>query len=81
MRDNGAESLAVVADANNVIDCERMVAETLDRFGRLDIIINAVGGGAGTALFAAEQYPASEWERIKAVRNAGYLFVNRPEKG
>ena len=64
VRENGAESLAVVADANNVIDCERMVSETLDKFGRLDIIINAVGGGAGTALFAAEQYPAAEWERI-----------------
>ena len=64
VRENGAQSLAVTADANNVIDCERMVSEILDKFGRLDIIINAVGGGAGTALFAAEQYPASEWERI-----------------
>jgi gluconate 5-dehydrogenase len=64
VRENGAESLAVTADANNVIDCERMVSETIDKFGRLDIIINAVGGGAGTALFAAEQYPAAEWARI-----------------
>jgi gluconate 5-dehydrogenase len=64
VREAGTQSLAVVADANSLIDCERMVAETLDRFGRLDIIINAVGGGAGTALFAAEQYPAAEWERI-----------------
>jgi gluconate 5-dehydrogenase len=64
VRENGADSLAVVADASNIIDCDRMVSETLDRFGRLDIIVNAVGGGAGTALFAAEQYPASEWDRI-----------------
>lgn len=64
VREAGAQSLAVVADANNLVDCERMVAETLDKFGRLDIILNAVGGGAGTALFAAEQYPADEWVRI-----------------
>jgi gluconate 5-dehydrogenase len=64
LREGGAESLAVVADANNLVDCERMVSQTLDRFGRLDIIVNAVGGGAGTALFAAEQYPATEWDRI-----------------
>jgi gluconate 5-dehydrogenase len=64
VRDVGAESLAVIADVNSQVDCERMVAETLDRFGRLDIILNAVGGGAGTALFAAEQYPAPEWDRI-----------------
>jgi gluconate 5-dehydrogenase len=60
----GAQSLAVVADANNQADCERMVAEVLAKFGRLDIILNAVGGGAGTALYPAEKYPESEWKRI-----------------
>jgi NAD(P)-dependent dehydrogenase (short-subunit alcohol dehydrogenase family) len=60
----GAQSLGVVADINQVAECERMVAETVDRFGRLDIIVNAVGGGAGTALHPAESYPASEWDRI-----------------
>lgn len=60
----GAESVAVVADVTHETDCERMVAETLDRFGRLDIILNAVGGGAGTALYAAEAYPLKEWDRI-----------------
>jgi gluconate 5-dehydrogenase len=64
VREAGAESLAVTADVNVRADCERMVAETVDRFGRLDIILNAVGGGAGTALFAAEQYPETEWDRI-----------------
>jgi gluconate 5-dehydrogenase len=64
VRDVGAESLALTADVNIQADCERMVAETVNRFGRLDIILNAVGGGAGTALFAAEQYPESEWARI-----------------
>jgi gluconate 5-dehydrogenase len=64
VRKAGAQSVALTADVNIQADCERMVAETMDRFGRLDIILNAVGGGAGTALFAAEQYPASEWDRI-----------------
>jgi gluconate 5-dehydrogenase len=64
VRQTGAQSLAVVADANSQEDCERMVAEILNRFGRLDIILNAVGGGAGTALSAAEQDPTSEWDRI-----------------
>lgn len=64
VRDTGALSLGVVADVIDQADCERMVAETLTRFGRLDIILNAVGGGAGTALYAAEEYPATEWDRI-----------------
>jgi gluconate 5-dehydrogenase len=64
VRETGANSLGVVADVNRVEDCERMVSETVDRFGRLDIIVNAVGGGAGTALHPAESYPPSEWDRI-----------------
>lgn len=64
VRSAGAESLAVVADVTDVAECEQMVAQTVERFGSLDIIVNAVGGGAGTALYAAEQYPLSEWNRI-----------------
>ncbi len=54
----GAEGLAITADATVEADAERMVAETIERFGRLDIVVNAVGGGAGNALHPAEAYPA-----------------------
>lgn len=64
VRELGTESAAVVADVTDHAECERMVAETMERFGRLDIIFNAVGGGAGTALYSAEEYPESEWDRI-----------------
>jgi len=50
--------------ATNVADAERMVAEAVERFGRLDIIVNAVGGGAGKVLFAAEEYPVEAWDWI-----------------
>jgi len=60
----GSEALLVTADVTMAADADRAVAETVARFGRLDIIINAVGGGAGTALHPAEAYPESEWDRI-----------------
>jgi NAD(P)-dependent dehydrogenase (short-subunit alcohol dehydrogenase family) len=41
-----------------------MVTETVAQFGRLDIIVNAVGGGAGKVLFAAEEYPVEAWDWI-----------------
>jgi gluconate 5-dehydrogenase len=41
-----------------------MVRETIERFGRIDIVVNAVGGGAGKALHPAEQYPRSDWDWI-----------------
>ncbi len=61
---SGVASLGVIGDVTKKADCERMVADTVHRFGRLDIIVNAVGGGAGTALYPAEEYPENEWDRI-----------------
>jgi gluconate 5-dehydrogenase len=60
----GSEGLAIVADVNLANDASRAVAETLDAFGRLDIVINAIGGGAGKVLFPAEDYPSKEWDWI-----------------
>jgi gluconate 5-dehydrogenase len=40
------------------------VAAARDRFGRIDIVVNAVGGGAGDALHAAEEYPRDRWDWI-----------------
>ena len=60
----GCEGFAVVGDATSEADAERMVAETLKTFGRLDIIVNAVGGGAGEVLHPAEEYPRDAWDWI-----------------
>jgi NAD(P)-dependent dehydrogenase (short-subunit alcohol dehydrogenase family) len=60
----GSEGLAITADATSEADAERMVAETVDRFGRIDIVVNAVGGGAGKVLHPAEDYPRSDWDWI-----------------
>lgn len=64
IEDAGSEALLVSADVTNKADADRAIQEVVDRFGRLDIIVNAVGGGAGTALYPAEEYPESEWDRI-----------------
>jgi gluconate 5-dehydrogenase len=60
----GSEGLAITADVTNEADCDRMVAETIERFGRVDILVNAVGGGAGKVLHPAEQYPRDAWDWI-----------------
>jgi NAD(P)-dependent dehydrogenase (short-subunit alcohol dehydrogenase family) len=60
----GSEALPIEGDMGSKADADRAVAETVTRFGRLDILVNAVGGGAGTALHRAEDYPESEWDRI-----------------
>ena len=64
IRAAGSEPLAVAADLTSKDDAERAVAETVAHFGRLDVIINAVGGGAGKVLFDAQDYPMPEWDWI-----------------
>jgi NAD(P)-dependent dehydrogenase (short-subunit alcohol dehydrogenase family) len=64
IRATGAQVLAFGADVTREADCERVVADAVERFGRLDIHLNAVGGGAGKVLFDAEVYPRDAWDWI-----------------
>ena len=60
----GKEPLSISADLTKPEDAERAVAETVERFGSLDIIVNAIGGGAGNVLFDAQEYPMDAWQWI-----------------
>ena len=40
----GADSLAVVADLERYADCTALMTSAVDRFGRLDVLVNNVGG-------------------------------------
>jgi len=60
----GWEAIAAPANVTSEAEAEQAVAATVDRFGRLDIIVNAVGGGAGKVIFSAEDYPRDAWDWI-----------------
>ena len=64
VRQAGSECLPVTADLTDASQADDVVARTVDRFGRLDIIINAIGGGAGKVLYPAESYPLDAWDWI-----------------
>jgi gluconate 5-dehydrogenase len=64
IKDAGGDALPVVADATSEQECEAAVAQALEHYGRLDIVVNAVGGGAGKVLFSAEEYPRDAWDWI-----------------
>jgi gluconate 5-dehydrogenase len=60
----GAVVASAVADLTRRDEADAMVQSAMDAFGRVDVIVNTVGGGAGTALYPAESYPEAEWDRI-----------------
>ena len=53
LNNDGHRALAIPADVSNVADAERMIAATVEGFGRLDIACNnAAGGGQRPTRFA-----------------------------
>jgi gluconate 5-dehydrogenase len=64
LREEGIQAVAVIGDLTRHADAERIVEQALEAFARVDVIVNTVGGGAGTALYPAESYPEDEWDRI-----------------
>jgi NAD(P)-dependent dehydrogenase (short-subunit alcohol dehydrogenase family) len=73
----GSEGFSVAADVTIEADCDRMVAETLKHFGRIDILVNAVGGGAGKVLHPAEAYPRSDWDWIMELNLRSTLLATQ----
>ena len=74
----GVEALGLGADITVKADVERMVAATIERFGRLDILINNAamtvqGGGARSDDYFArfEDYPQELWDRALQVNLTG----------
>ena len=61
---DGGIALAVPADVTIREQAEAAIATTVERFGRVDIIVNCVGGGAGNVLHEAHDYPDDDWNWI-----------------
>jgi gluconate 5-dehydrogenase len=73
----GGVAMPVSADVTVRDEVSRAVDEVVAQFGRLDIVINAVGGGAGTALYSAEEYPEDEFDRIFDLNFRSDLLVTQ----
>ena len=71
----GGAGLALGIDVARLADLDRMVAETVKRFGRIDILCNNAGvtGGAGD-LFA---YTEADWDRVLAVNLKAAFFASQ----
>ena len=73
-KDLDAGVLGIPTDVTKVGDCERMVQETVAKFGRLDVLVAAAGIWAEGP---TDQASEAEWDKVIAVNLKGTFFANR----
>jgi NAD(P)-dependent dehydrogenase (short-subunit alcohol dehydrogenase family) len=79
VREAGSEGLEIAGDALSEADAARAVAATLEKFGRIDVLINGVGGSTivknGSALL--EEFSLEEWEGLIDFNLRGTFLFSR----
>ncbi len=70
----GAEVLTLAADVAKVEDCQRIVRQTVERFGRLDLLINAAGIWVEGP---ADEMTEAMWDRCLDINLKGTFFACR----
>lgn len=69
-----AAVFSITGDVTKVADCERMVRETVAKFGRLDVLV--AGAGIWTE-GPADEATEAEWDKVIDVNLKGVFFTNR----
>ncbi len=67
----GIDARWIAADASKPEDVQRVVSETMERLGRIDILINNAGATWGAP---AEDYPLAAWDKVMNL-NIRSLFL------
>jgi NAD(P)-dependent dehydrogenase (short-subunit alcohol dehydrogenase family) len=75
----GGVGVAVCADVLDRAAVERLVSDTIERFGRIDALVNAVGGSTVIADSGrtVEDMTIEEWERVLAVNLRGTFLCTK----
>ena len=71
----GAEVLAVAADVSREAEVEKLVRETVERFGRIDVLVN--NAGLLGPRVGVEDYPEDEWRRVIDANLTGPYLVSK----
>ena len=72
---SGGEAMAVVVDVSIAQDAEKMAADTLAEFGRIDILVNnAATFGSGRRIAEIEE---EDWDRVMRVNLKGPFLCSK----
>lgn len=73
----GGEATFIKADVSNPQDCENLVQETIDKYGRLDYACNNAGIAGEEALTA--DYSIEGWQKLIGVNLSGVFYCMKYE--
>ena len=62
-----AEGVGLTVDVSSEDDVERMAAQTIERCGAIDVLVNNAGLYASLAMRPFEQIPVDEWRQVMDV--------------
>jgi NAD(P)-dependent dehydrogenase (short-subunit alcohol dehydrogenase family) len=74
LAERGFDCLSIVADVTKPADVERTVTQTLERFGRIDILLNNAGQTWGQA---TEDMPFERWQQVIDVNLNGLFLMSQ----
>jgi NAD(P)-dependent dehydrogenase (short-subunit alcohol dehydrogenase family) len=74
MLESGERLEAVAGDTSLESTAQQAVAKTIERFGRIDALINNAGVGT-IGKFNVEELPLEEWNRVLGVNLTGYFLM------
>jgi NAD(P)-dependent dehydrogenase (short-subunit alcohol dehydrogenase family) len=72
---SGAEVLGVAADVSESADVQRLVDRVVERFGRIDVLVN--NAGLLGPRVTIEEYPEDEWRRVIDANLTGPFLVSK----
>lgn len=64
-------------DVTSEVDAARMVGEVLERYGRLDILVNNAAAPYGRDRADIEDVPLDVWEQVMAINARGVFLMSR----
>lgn len=68
----GGEAIFVKADVGNPQDCEKLVKETIKKFGKLSIAFNNAGIGGANARIG--DYPIENWDKVIKINLSSVFY-------
>jgi len=72
--DEGGDAFTIEADVTRDADCRRVVDQTVERYGRIDILHNNVGiGGSGSVVDIDEEF----WDQVMRVNVKSMMLMSK----